>query len=472
MRIRRFTARDMTEALRQVRETLGPEAVILETKKASGRAGRENRVMVVAAVDRHPGSQPDGPPQFGRPSSPVRPAARATGVHPPPAGREPGTATGAHEPHLRLVRTDVGAPAAPQGTLAPQAVAPSQAGPGGDPVLSMDLSREVDRLRGRITYLNRLVASDHFSTIPIPLRELYLSMVEAEVDSNLAFALLRDLARDERPGILSAPSLDGLRSRLLRLIPHEPGVLERPGAHVVLLVGPPSGGKTTVAAGLAARALENGRAPALISADAFRAGGATALESYARILDVPFAPVFSVDDLTGAAARPEMSRCDLLIVDSPGAGRDEEEVHAWIGGLSRALAEPAVHLVIPATAKLTDGADAMARFRETNPSAMVFTKLDETRSYGGMLSLALKGRLPVTYLGCGRSVLTDLRPARPHTLVDLVLERCAIDIRSWQDPRASAAPERAGAARPAVPQSAFPPPAGLGSGHPQKEVLR
>ncbi len=423
MRIRRFTAGDMTEALRQVRETLGPEAVILETKKASGRLGRGGKVMVVAAVDRHPATQPDGPPQFGRRSSPLR-----SSTPPVPAIRrapDPFDAPPAPGPHIESgAPLTFGTRAAEAPLTAPVALRTATPAP---PMTNEtdNLRGEVDRLRARIQHLNRLVTSDHFSAIPIPLRDIYLSMVEAEVDSNLAFALLRDLAREERPGLLTPPSLEGLRQRLLRVLPAARGVVEAAAHRVVLLAGPTSSGKTTVAAGLAARALARGRRPALVSADAFRAAGASALESYAGILEVPFATAFEPADLTAAAARSDMAGCDLLIVDSPGAGGADEDIYGWIRSLSEHLAEPAVHLVLPATSKAADGAAVLERFAGTDPEALIFTMLDETRSYGGILSLALKSRLPVSYLGFGRNILTDLHPAEPRILVDLVVEQCA-----------------------------------------------
>lgn len=72
MQIKRFEARDMQEALRQVKEVLGPDAIILSTKTVK-RAGDRSRnakpsvVEVVAATDR-PGGDPGR--SCGRPSPP------------------------------------------------------------------------------------------------------------------------------------------------------------------------------------------------------------------------------------------------------------------------------------------------------------------------------------------------------------------------------------------------------------------
>jgi flagellar biosynthesis protein FlhF len=65
MKIRRFVASDIREAMRQVREALGPDAVILETQRVDGG------IELSAAVDYEPGAvaEPAGAPRL-----PERPA--------------------------------------------------------------------------------------------------------------------------------------------------------------------------------------------------------------------------------------------------------------------------------------------------------------------------------------------------------------------------------------------------------------
>ena len=70
MQIKRFEAKDMQEALRQVKETLGPEAIILSTQKIRRpslpyRPGGGAKVEVVAAID-----PPETPPAPSRGSNP------------------------------------------------------------------------------------------------------------------------------------------------------------------------------------------------------------------------------------------------------------------------------------------------------------------------------------------------------------------------------------------------------------------
>ena len=55
MRIKTFYSKSMSEALRDVKEHLGPEALILSTKEIPSRAGtwgRSSGFEVVAAIDK------------------------------------------------------------------------------------------------------------------------------------------------------------------------------------------------------------------------------------------------------------------------------------------------------------------------------------------------------------------------------------------------------------------------------------
>ena len=94
MQIRTFRALDMREALRAVKEELGPDAVILSTqqvKSATGAFGLFSRVLVevTAAVDRQGATGRSGE-QAGRTSAEQRrtgPLTQDAGGWPPERGR-------------------------------------------------------------------------------------------------------------------------------------------------------------------------------------------------------------------------------------------------------------------------------------------------------------------------------------------------------------------------------------------------
>jgi flagellar biosynthesis protein FlhF len=393
----------MAAALRDVRRELGPDAVILEAKTLP-REGDQRGVVVLAAMDRHHAPLPEAP------SSP-RLRALVDGAPPATRGERPRLREAIETPR------HAGGDMAHDEPLEP--LTPPRASRRAATRVSA-VDAELEELRGRVRLLNRLVASDHFSRIPAPLRELYLDLVASEVDSNLSFGLLQRLAAQSPDDPHARVDLGALRRQLVALLPE---TRTRPGDHageVVFLIGPAGAGKTTVAAGLAARCLRLGLRPGLVSIDTFRAGGPLALEHYAQLLDVPCAAAFEPQDLT-AAAGLDLSECDVLLVDTPALASDDPEAPEHIARFRAALNAPSAQLVLPATAKVRDLAAFLERAARFDPAGLIFTKVDETATFGGLLSLSLKSQLPVGLLGAARRVADGLVEVTREDLVTLAL---------------------------------------------------
>ncbi len=369
MRIRRFTARDMGAALQAVRGALGPDAVILETRTMKGRDGTQRGVVVLAAADRHSETQDDFPVQAG-----------LTETAPPQARERSGLATHA---------------------------------------------TETQRLRRQLRVLRGLVASDHFSRLPAAHRELYLDLIAGEVDANLALGLLRRSLSCAGAPSSRRSDLAALRQQLRDVLPQcDERPVDQPW-RIAVLAGPAGAGKTTVAAALAARALRRGLHPGLISLDTFRAGGASALRQYALSLEVPFATAFTPDDLA-EGVRARLAGCDTLLIDTPALTRDADEVLGHLQRFQRVLSSPQLHWVLPAHARARDLLRALPGLEQCEPRSIIFTHLDETDAFGGILSLSLKTRLPVSFLNWGRDILRDLRECTSEEIVARVLARLRI----------------------------------------------
>ncbi len=195
---------------------------------------------------------------------------------------------------------------------------------------------------------------------------------------------------------------------------------------VVALVGPTGVGKTTTLAKLAAHFhLHEGKRVGLIAADSFRIAADAQLQTYAGIMDLPMEVVASPQQMREALLR--LSDVDLVLIDT--AGRSPRN-----GGQMRQLAElldqarpDETHLVVSSASAPASLASAAETFSAAGATAVILTKLDEVFALGGLWPLLSNPSLPIGYLTAGQTVPHDLQPASRQELAELIVGRAIAD---------------------------------------------
>jgi flagellar biosynthesis protein FlhF len=175
----------------------------------------------------------------------------------------------------------------------------------------------------------------------------------------------------------------------------------------IALVGPTGVGKTTTIAKLAADYVLNGFGKvALITIDTYRIAAVEQIKVYAEIMNLPVEVVLSPDQLQAAFEKHEDK--DLILIDTAGRNpRDEvrlEELALFFGpdcGVS-------THLVLAAPTRERELQETVRRFGRLNPESLVFTKLDECENCGALLNIPVHSDFPISYLTNGQRVPEDL----------------------------------------------------------------
>ena len=417
MKIKRFVAADMRQAMREVREEQGPDAVILSTRRL------DEGVEIIAAVDYDESLVREA----ARTGEPLPEQVRAKLIDapvPPPLPPRPRRAPVEETAERPKSPVAHAAPARPAAAPAP-AVAPVVAMPPAAPAEPLPLhpmmeqaALDTARMRAELGSLRELLETQMASLAwndlqrRHPLRGRVLrDMARLGIDADIA----RQLA-DELPDRLSADQARylplGVLSRNLRITGHDIAV----GGGVMALVGPTGVGKTTTIAKLAARAvLRHGASQvALVSTDHYRIGAAAQLEHYGRLLGTRVFPAHDAESLREVLDVLRGRR--VVLVDTAGVAGSDPRLQQQME-LLRAAGDVRTCLVLAANAQ-AQALDTMVRaFLPQQPQACILTKLDEAPSLGGALSALIRHRLPLDYTADGQRVPEDLTAADARVLV-------------------------------------------------------
>ena len=419
MKIKLFHAETMHEAIRAIKAELGPDAVILSTKRVRqgslpfGLFGRP-LLEVTAATDRDT-------KEFAPIPQPTLPVVR----------KDARSAAHTQEPSpdfqdtlSALLRTaDTTAPRARNASM-PAPIAPPQ---------PRSLSAErVHRLKNELRDLHQRLTSflpDDVPTasagFPAPIaracRQLIAQGLRPSSAESLCLALRRRLASETA---ISDGEIQEMLHRLLVEPVRVSGPLLNPGDgyNVAMFVGPSGVGKTTAIVKLAAHyRLEEHKSVVVITLDTCRMAAVEHLRTYANVLGISLETAQTTADVIDGIRRHRGA--NLILIDTPGFGPNETARLTNLGGLKDSYGPIETHLVLSANTRMQDLRRTVTRYDVCAPSRLLFTKLDETAEYGNIFELAYQTTLPLSYWGIGQQVPEDLELAQPGRLADLLLER-------------------------------------------------
>ena len=199
-----------------------------------------------------------------------------------------------------------------------------------------------------------------------------------------------------------------------------------PHKKIMMFVGPTGVGKTTNIAKLAARyafKLNARHKVGIITLDTYRIGAVEQLMTYAKMMRLPIETVVDPDDFE--AALNALRHNDYILIDTVGSSQHDKEKIEKIQNFLQVdtFSEISVNLVLSATTKYEDLLDVYENFSILDIDTFVFTKLDETNSYGNIFSLLVDTKKPISYFSIGQEVPDDIMQANADYLLKGILEK-------------------------------------------------
>jgi len=455
MNVKKFTAATSREALRKVREALGPDAVILSNRPVDG-------VVEILALDNDdvaslaspaPESEMAAPrphlnhlqePSFDAPAprafqqapaarpfddtpaprqpldrqpldrqpldrQPLNPSLNALyDLDEPPAPVAPPTYANRRAPQPEAPAFDMAAMTAMMSAAIAQAKESAAAEMHG-------MMNEIRAMRGMMeTQLAELSWGSTQQREPqkaAVLRE----MLAAGFSASLSRYLIDKLPA----GKDAAESLRWIKtvlSRNITTMADEDAILDRGG--VFALVGPTGVGKTTTTAKLAARCVmrHGPEKLALITTDAYRIGGHEQLRIYGKILGVMVHSVKDEADLR--IALKELRNKHTVLIDTIGMSQRDQMVTEQVAMLTESGADVKRLLCLNATSTNETLNEVVRAYQGTGLAGAIMTKMDEAASIGNVLYVLVRQKLNLHYISNGQRVPEDLHLADRAMLVD------------------------------------------------------
>ncbi|MGB0732696.1 MAG: flagellar biosynthesis protein FlhF [Pontibacterium sp.] len=206
--------------------------------------------------------------------------------------------------------------------------------------------------------------------------------------------------------------------------------MERGG--MVAFVGPTGVGKTTSIGKLAAKyVLQHGSSSiALVTTDTYRIAAHEQLKTFGRILDVPVKVVDGTHSLDSVLHSLRNKR--LVLVDTAGLSEQDAHSQEQRNMLLDVSLRMKTLLVVSCSSQRQVMEKGYNAYHNLGLSGCVLSKLDEAGSIGEALSFAIEKQLPITYAADGQKIPDDISVAQKKDLVSRAVFK-ADEVRSSLD---------------------------------------
>jgi len=421
MKVKRFIAKDMRTALRQVKEDMGPDAVILSNRKVGDQteilvAEDYDEQLINQALDQTMSSSQSPATTIYQSDASDRQASQPAAVDYAPAQRE-----ALNQAVVAESSVDSEQDVEFQGTEIHNNGLPEElhqaAGLFQNPVPdNSNITAMHDELKSLKAMIENQQALSEWGQLSQkhPLRvTLYKRLTEMGLSQDVCKYLVKGLDQNQD---VEHSMQAALKQLVHQLTVVDDDILNRGGVYA--MVGPTGVGKTTTIAKLAARfVMRHGQNHvALISTDNYRIGAHEQLMAYGRLLGVPVHTVNNAQELQQLLHTLYDKK--LVLIDTAGMSQRDVRLSEQFVHFSSQQSLIKSYLVLSANAQLPTLNEVVRSFKKANLAGCILTKVDEAASLGGVLSIMIKHHLPAAYISNGQRVPEDLQPARARELVD------------------------------------------------------
>ncbi|MED1917407.1 flagellar biosynthesis protein FlhF [Bacillus thuringiensis] len=445
MRVKRYIVDSMPEAMEKIRADLGMDAVILNSKpiKTGGMLGMfgKQRIEVVAAVDEKASERENSTVAAEHRTNNVLPKSQTGTYTAAQAYRRPTVtktletqqveSTGREQVVAAMTQTAVAT--SPEEIPDTRAVRKQEEATVQHNPITTSQERALHasnhdaiatEMRDMRQMFQKLLVHDLSEQLPPAIQSIRAQLLKQDVTEELTAEIIRKVMEMSQPGETwtEEEAFTVCRTIINSMIEPYTASSSKLGKNVryAFFFGPTGVGKTTTIAKLAANSmLREKRKIGFITADTYRMAAVEQLKMYANILNVPLEVVFSPKEMTAAMER--LNDCDLIFVDTAGRNFRNDEYVEGIRELLEHGKDSVNYLVLSLSSKFNDMKAIVQNFAKVQVKQVIFTKADETNSFGTMLNVCQEMNLQFSYVTTGQNVPDDIVVATPELVSTMIM---------------------------------------------------
>ncbi|MGM0827198.1 MAG: flagellar biosynthesis protein FlhF [Bacillota bacterium] len=376
MKVKKYAAPSMNEAMKKVRSELGDDAVILNSKVAytGGFMGlfKKKMIEVIAAIDPEVESEKVEMSRMKATSAPIAPTSQSEKKYEVPN---------------KLVESEL---------------------------------KELKQM------ISTIKSKNQFEKFAEDVQEILLFLKNHDISDTTLFRLGDYLEERIKSGFLQGNNrnewakqevkrfLDGLlRGIALGGMSYKKKYIN--------VIGPTGVGKTTTLAKMAAEAvIEKRMKIAFITTDTYRIAAIEQLKTYAGLLNVPVEVVYKIEDFKKAVDK--FQDYDHVFIDTAGRNFREKKYVEDLRGIIDFDHHMETFLVLSLTSKERDMKEIISQFSSIDIDRFIFSKLDETSSYGSMINMMTELKIGTSYVTIGQDVPEDITEVNVEEIGHLLMK--------------------------------------------------
>jgi flagellar biosynthesis protein FlhF len=374
MKIKKFLAPSMAEALKLIKKEFGDDAIILSNKNVESKDHPEwkTAIEVTAAIDKKDEIKKE------------------------------------KETFTQVIQKTV------QEKPEPSSISNTQ---------FTALQKEITYINDKLELILNHIKYENLPHLPKSLQDMSKILIQSGVNPSLANSIIEEIFTSLKGEDLLEEDLveSKVVNKLKNLIQITGPIKFNQGVPTVVMIAGSTGvGKTTTVAKLAALyKYTYGKKVALVSVDSYRIAAMEQLKAFSDIAKIHFESAYNNNDLIDKINK--LHKYDLILIDSAGINTRNMKQMVALKETIRISRADEIHLLLNMTTRFSDMKESIKNFSMIPYHGIILTKMDESSAFGDIINLCTEIDKPFSYISFGQNIPEDLTLANRNELAQIVL---------------------------------------------------